>query len=149
MIGTFWYRPQGHLQAQGGVGKWRFESMASKVLKLLIWFLGILINILTLRKYMISTLWNLSQGHPQAQRGVGQWSPETLASTVMKLLNMIFGYCFQHKSPMKKHYCTDTTLRASFRLTRLLENGILGLGIQSLETWISGFCSTYRAIEIF
>ena len=91
IFGIFWYHPQGQLQAQGGVGKWRPEALVSTVLKLFTWFLGILFNMLSLWKDIIGIFCYHPQGQPQAQEGVGKWSPGTLASTVLKLLTWTLG----------------------------------------------------------
>ena len=46
IIDSFWYQPQGQLQAQEGVVKFSPEALALTVLKLLSWILVILFNIL-------------------------------------------------------------------------------------------------------
>ena len=43
-------------------------------------------------------------GHLQTQGSVWKLSLEALVSTVLKLLNMNFGYCVQYRRPLKKHY---------------------------------------------
>ena len=60
--GYFWYHPQGKLQAEEGVGKWSSEALASTVLKLLTWILGILFNILALWKDLFGIVWYHPQG---------------------------------------------------------------------------------------
>ena len=105
IIGIFWYHPQGQLQAQGGVGKWRPEALVSTVLKLFTWFLGILFSMLALWKYIISIFWYYPQGQLRAQEGVGKWSPEALESTVLKLLTWILGILVNTQTLRKYIIC--------------------------------------------
>ena len=96
VFGIFLYHPQGQLQAQRGVIKWRPEALVSTVLKLFIWFLGILFNMLALWKDIICIFCYHPQGQPRAQEGVGKWIPGALASTVLKLNYWYFG---KHTNP--------------------------------------------------
>ena len=70
IFGIFWYHPQGQLQAQEGVGKWSPGTLASTVLKLLTWTLGILVNTQTLRKCIIGIFWYRPQGLTFRLKGV-------------------------------------------------------------------------------
>ena len=97
IFGIFWYHPQGQLQAQGGVGKWRPEVLVSTVLKLFTGFLGILFNMLSLWKDIIGIFCYHPQGQPQAQEGVGKWSSEALESTVFESQSCFF--CAMYKIP--------------------------------------------------
>ena len=130
-IPTIWinirkYHPQGQLQAQEGVGKWSPEALVSTVLKLFTLFLGISFNMLDLWKDIISIFWYYPQGQLRAQEGVGKWSPEALESTVLKLLTWILSILVNTQTLRKDIIGIFlTTLRASFRLKRVLENGIL------------------------
>ena len=96
IFGIFLYHPQGQLQAQRGVIKWRPEALVSTVLKLFMWFLGILFNMLALWKDIICIFCYHPQGQPRAQEGVGKWIPGALASTVLKLNYWYFG---KHTNP--------------------------------------------------
>ena len=122
IFGIFLYHPQGQLQAQGGVGKWRPEALVSTVLKLFTWFLGILFNMLALWKDIICTFCYHPQGQPRAQEGVGKWIPGALASTVLKLLT----WTSTHK-PLENALLVffDIALRASFRFKGVFENWVL------------------------
>ena len=96
IFGIFLYHPQGQLQAQRGVIKWRPEALVSTVLKLFTWFLGILFNMLALWKDIICIFCYHPQGQPRAQEGVGKWIPGALASTVLKRNCWYFG---KHTNP--------------------------------------------------
>ena len=102
--GTFSYYPQGQLEAHGGVGKCSPEALASWVLRLWTWILGILFNILALWKNIIGSFWYHPQGQLQAHGGVGKCCPEALASRVLKLLSWIWGILVSILALRKKHY---------------------------------------------
>ena len=86
--------PLGRPQAQKGVGKWSPEALACTVLMPQPWILGKLFNILALWIIIIGIFWYHPQGRPQVQKGVGKWSPEALACTVLMPQPWILGKLF-------------------------------------------------------
>ena len=94
IIGIFLYHPQGQPQVEEGVGKWSSEALASTVLTLLTWILGILLNVSALWKTVTGRLLFNPQGQHQAQEGVVILSPEALATTFLKILTWILGILF-------------------------------------------------------
>ena len=75
----------GQPQAQDDVRKCSPEALASRVLKLRTWILGILVSILAQWKNIMGTFLNRLQGKLQAQEGVGKCNPKALTSRVLKL----------------------------------------------------------------
>ena len=94
IIAIFWHHRQGRRQAQKGVGKWSPEALACTVLMPQPWILGKLFNILALWINIIGIFWYHPQGRSQAQKGVGKWSPEALACTVLMPQLWILGKLF-------------------------------------------------------
>ena len=58
------------------------------------WIFRKLFNILALWINITGIFWYHPQGWPQAQKGVGKWSPEALACTVLMPQPWIFGKLF-------------------------------------------------------
>ena len=88
------YHPLGRPQAQKGVGKWSPEALVCTVLMPQPWIFGKLFNILALWINIVGIFWCHPQGRPQAQKGVGKWSPETLACRVLMPQPWILGKLF-------------------------------------------------------
>ena len=87
-MGTFWYHLQAKLQAQEGVGKYSPEALASRVSSSNFGYFG---QHTCPNKNIIGTFWYILW----AQEGLGKFSPKcSLASRLLKLLTLIFGYLF-------------------------------------------------------
>ena len=102
IIGSFCYHPQGQPRAQEGVEKWIPGSLASTVLKLLTWPLGILVNTQTLRKCIIDIFISPS-GPPSDSREclkIESWGPGLHSFEASK--HEFWVLCSMW--PLKKHY---------------------------------------------
>ena len=132
----FVHPPLGRPQAQKGVGKWSPEALACTVLMPQPWIFGKLFNILALWINIVGIFWCHPQGRPQAQKGVGKWSPEVLACTVLIPQPWILGKLFNILALWIN--IIGIFWLGSFRLKKVLENRGLASSVLLPQPWILG-----------